>query len=480
MKAAPLPENETQRLEALRRYDILDTPPEAAFDELTRLVAQLCDAPIAHISLLDEGRQWLKSRIGLQPVEVPREISFCAHAILQSELMVIPDARRDERFADNPMVEGEPHIRFYAGMPLITPEGFRIGALSVADRVPRQLNPGQVETLQVLSRHVMTQLELRRRLSELDRVVEEHQRGVEQLRNSEAFYHLLVETLPQNILRKDPHGRFTFANNKFCAALGRSLGEILNKTDYDFFPRELADKYYRDDRRVMTQRQSLDTVEAHVTPQGQKMYVHVLKTPLYDAAGNVVGIQGIFWDVTQRKQIEEELAHERDLLRALLDNIPDRIYFKDVQSRFVRCSASLARRLGLKDPKEVEGRTDFDFHPQELAREFYRDEQRLLRTGQPLINKLERQVDREGNELWVSVTKVPLRNQHGTITGLIGISRDLTQLIRTEQALRDAEEKYRAIFENSVEGIFQTTADGHYLSANPALARLYGYGSPKE
>ncbi len=480
MKAAPLPENEAQRLEALRRYGILDTPPEVAFDELTRLVAQLCGTPIAHISLIDENRQWFKSRVGLDAAETPRAISLCAHAILQDDVMVLSDARQDERFADNPLVQGAPGIRFYAAMPLITPERFTIGALSVSDQIPRQLSPEQAETLRVLARQVMTQLELRRRLADLDRVIEEHQRTEEQLRTSEAFYHMLVETLPQNIFRKDPHGRFTFVNNKFCAALGKSPAEILGKTDYDFYPRELADKYYRDDRRVMTQRQSLETVEAHVTPPGQQIYVHVLKTPLYDAAGNVVGVQGIFWDVTQRKELEEELAHERDLLRSLLDNIPDRIYFKDVHSRFVRCSTSTARRLGLNNPKEAQGRTDFDFHPRDLAEEFFRDEQQIILTGQPLINKLERQVDVSGDEIWASVTKVPIRNQEGAITGLIGLSRDVTQLIKTERALREAEEKYRAIYENSVAGIFQTTADGRYLSANPALARLYGYASPPE
>jgi PAS domain S-box-containing protein len=158
------------------------------------------------------------------------------------------------------------------------------------------------------------------------------------------------------------------------------------------------------------------------------------------------------------------------LLRALLDNIPDRIYFKDVQCRFLRCSKSMAKRLGVNDPKEVVGKTDFDFHPQQQAQEFFNDEQRILLTGQPIINKLERQTGAEGQEIWASVTKVPIYSRAGTVTGLIGLSRDITQLKQAEQALRQAEEKYRTIYENSIEGIFQTTADGHFMSANPALA----------
>ncbi len=465
---------------ALRRYDILDSPPDHAFDELTRLTAQICGTPIAYISFLDEHRQWFKSRLGLGVTETPREIAFSAHVILQNDLLQVADALNDDRFADNPMVQGAPQIRFYAGAPLISQDGLVLGTLSVVDRQPRRLSESQAETLRILSRQVVTQLELRRNLSELARNIDEHQRTEELLRTSEAFYHMLVETLPQNIFRKDAEGRFTFANSRFCEGLNRRLHEVLGKTDFDFFPAELAAKYHHDDQIVMADQENLDTIEAHVTPQHERLYVHVIKTPLYDAFGNVFGIQGIFWDVTQRKRIEEELAYERDLLRALLNNIPDRIYFKDVYSCFLRCSHSMARRLGLRDHKEIEGKTDFDFFPQPLAQEYYADEQRIILTGQSMIAKLERQVDPDGNEIWASVTKIPTYNQAGAITGIIGLSRDITQLKQTEQALRQAEEKYRAIFENAVEGIFQTTADGRYLSANPALARMYGFESPEE
>ncbi|HEY0456391.1 MAG TPA: PAS domain S-box protein [Verrucomicrobiae bacterium] len=480
MKSANIPENESRRLEALRRYGVLDTPPENAFDELTRLASQICETPTALMTLVDGERQWFKSRVGCEITETPRNVSFCAHTILQNDVFVVEDSRADVRFANNPLVTGKPHMRFYAGAPLTTPDGYNVGTLCIIDQNPRRLSALQSETLRTLARQVTTQLELRLRLVELNRSIEEHKRTEDRLRNSEAFYQTLVETLPQNILRKDLQGRFTFANKKFCHFISRPLSEIIGHTDYDFFPRELADKYNRDDERVVSTLENLDTIEAHITPAGDKLFVHVIKTPLYDAVGHVIGIQGIFWDVTQRKKIEEALAYERDLLRALLDNIPDRIYFKDTQSRFLRCSSSMGKRLGLENPLDVVGKTDFDFHPQELAQEYYEDEQHIIHTGQPLINKLEKQTSTEGKTIWASVTKVPIYNQAGAITGLIGLSRDVTQLKETEQALREAEEKYRAIYENAVEGIFQTTFDGHFISANPALARMYGYDSPDD
>ena len=480
MKTAPLPANENERLQALHRYDVLDTQPEKDFNDLTRVAAQVCGTPMAAITFVDERRQWFKSRVGLPFNETPRHISFCSHAILERDLFLVPDASTDERFHDNPLVIESPHLRFFAGMPLQSPDGFTLGTLAVMDRQVRQLTPEQTDMLRVLARQVMTQLELRRNLVELARSVEDHKLMEEQLRNSEVFYHTLVESLPQSIFRKDAAGRFTFANQRFCDNLKRPLHEILGKDDRDFFPGHLADKYRVDDKRVMDSGEALDTVEAYQTPAGETRYMHVIKTPLYDAQGAIAGIQGIFWDVTVRKRIEEALAYERDLLRGLLDSIPDRIFFKDRDSRFIRCSASQARRLGLSDPGEIVGKTDFDFYPREVAQQFYEDEQNILRTGEPVVNKQQHHLDREGHETWSSVTKVPIRNQSGGITGIIGLTRDITKLIRAEHALRHAEEKYRAIYENAVEGIFQTTPDGHYISANPALARLYGYNTPEE
>lgn len=162
MKAALLA-NEADRLKALADYHILDSAPEEAFDDLTALAAMICECPMALVTCVADQRQWFKSRLGIENSETPREHSFCAHAILEpANLMIVPDAQRDPRFADNPYVTASPHIRFYAGAPLLTPAGHAIGTLCILDRAPRKLSDRQLAALRMLGRQASYLLELRR------------------------------------------------------------------------------------------------------------------------------------------------------------------------------------------------------------------------------------------------------------------------------------------------------------------------------
>jgi GAF domain-containing protein len=183
---APTLQNEKKRLKVLWQYEVLDTVPEEVFDDLTELAARICEAPIALISLVDENRQWFKAKVGTDVNETSRKISFCTYAITQPDLFIIPDATLDKRFANNPLVTSEPKIRFYAGAPLITPDGYALGTLCVIDKVPRELRLEQKQALSILAHHVVSQLELRRRSRELGDVHEETARLKDELEKARA------------------------------------------------------------------------------------------------------------------------------------------------------------------------------------------------------------------------------------------------------------------------------------------------------
>jgi GAF domain-containing protein len=184
--ATPATANDAARVAALEKYAILDSEPEQAFDDLAKLATFICKTPIALVSLIDGERQWFKSKIGIDATETPREVAICSTAIQQSDVFVVPDAQKDERFQNNPLVVSEPHIRFYAGAPLITEDGFALGTLCVLDLVPHEFSHEQKEALKTLGRLVLAQMEFRRNLILLrealtDRTHKEHERERELL-----------------------------------------------------------------------------------------------------------------------------------------------------------------------------------------------------------------------------------------------------------------------------------------------------------
>jgi GAF domain-containing protein len=221
---APLPENEVARLEALRRYHILDTAPEKAFDDITKIAAFICGTPIALMALVDRERQWFKSRIGENKTETPREQAFCAFTILQPKLMEVEDAREDSRFVDNPLVTGAPNIRFYAGAPLLTHEGTALGSLCVIDRQPRKLSQEQRECLESLARFVMTTMELRQASSKLAETAANVRTlsgmlpicsGCKEIRNDQGYWQQVEVYLQQNTDATFSHGLCPKCSEKY-------------------------------------------------------------------------------------------------------------------------------------------------------------------------------------------------------------------------------------------------------------------------
>ncbi|MBI2512296.1 MAG: response regulator [Opitutae bacterium] len=248
----------------------------------------------------------------------------------------------------------------------------------------------------------------------------------------------VLDALPVFVFRKDRSGRFVFANEAFCQRKGRSLDQIVGATDDSLFPADVARRYREDDEAVMRSGEPKDIIEERRGPDGQTLWVHLIKTPVRDAAGEVAGLQGVFWDITARVRAERTRATESDLLRTLLGNSSDPIYFKDRESRFLRVSRVLHERFGQAHPDGVIGKTDFDFFSPERAQAAFDDEQTIVRTGQGIVGKVEKETWPDGRITWGLTTKMPLINDAGDIVGTFGITKDITQLKEAERALADA------------------------------------------
>lgn len=220
MTAAPKPPNEEMRLEALRGFEILDTPAEKAYDDLVRLASYICETPIAAVSFIDRDRQWFKAKVGLEVPETKRDLAFCAHAILTpDDTLIVPDASLDARFSDNPLVTGDPKIRFYAGVPLVTENGLGLGTLCVIDHIPKVLSAAQTKALRVLRNQVIRELELHKKnigmaeaIKKLEQALADKERAEDALRERDALLFDLLENASDLIQRVSPNGQFLYVN----------------------------------------------------------------------------------------------------------------------------------------------------------------------------------------------------------------------------------------------------------------------------
>ena len=311
-------------------------------------------------------------------------------------------------------------------------------------KVPLRDKQGVVVGLMGISRDIterkLAEEDLRRARTELEKRVAERTTEIIQERR---LLRTLIDNLPDCIYAKDAAGRKTMANAADLKNLRcKTEAEAVGKTDFDLFPPAVAEKFWADDQKVIQGQAVINREEYFVNDEGEKRWLLTSKLPLRDENGKITGLVGIGSDITERKLAEEALARERSLLRTLIDNLPDCVYAKDAAGRKILANPADLINLRCKTEAEAIGKTDFDLFPRDIAEKFWADDQKVIQ-GVPVINRAEYVLDENGGKRWLLTSKLPLRDQDGTIAGLVGIGRDITEQKEAEDALRDSETKLR-------------------------------------
>jgi diguanylate cyclase (GGDEF)-like protein/PAS domain S-box-containing protein len=301
-------DNEAANLSVLRTRELLDSQPELECDELVRLAASICGAPVGLLTLLDERNQWHRSSEGLTLGETPREVAFCAHAIRHGGLFIVKDSLMDPRFSGNPLVIADPAIRFYAGVPLQAKEGDQFGTLSVIDTIPRILTPEQTHALEVLGRQVSVRLESIVQRHALEWALDEKDKATAGLRASEELFRAFMNASPFLSYIKDTAGRLLFYNRSFAQRFGVSEYAWLGRTDEQLWSRKLTKSVRTHDLEVMAGGRMVE-IEEHIRgADGTISSLRSFKFPCHDSAGNML-LAGVAVDVSA------EVAHKVELER---------------------------------------------------------------------------------------------------------------------------------------------------------------------
>jgi two-component system, sensor histidine kinase and response regulator len=428
---APLPSNEVERYKALQLYHILDTGPEKAFDDITLLASQICKTEVATITFIDRDRQWFKSKIGTTTCETSRDLAFCAHGILQSETLVVENALEDLRFCTNPSVIGDPKIRFYAGTPLITPDGYALGTLCVTAPVARQLSPEQKVGLEALGRQVVAQLELRRSAAEIHRTNAVLEQRTSELARALIIMRATFDSTTDAILVIDDQLKVMDSNEKYLNMWKiprevKKAGEML----------ELASQKFADSRRFIARIEEIETTtqESFDLLELQDGRIVERYSKVLTVEGQRAGRVWSFRDVTYRHLAEINSRR----LAAIVSSTDDAIIGKDLNGLITDWNFGAERIFGFT-PEQMIGASIMRLIPLDRQEEELEMDSRIRR-GVRIDHFESVRLTKDGRRLNCSITASPIRDSAGYVVGTSKVVRDMTERMRVNQELHSAKE----------------------------------------
>ena len=447
--AAP---DEAARLEALRAYRVLDTLPEQALDDLTALAAQICGAPIALISLIDEHRQWFKAKVGLEITQTPRDVAFCARPMQQRDLFIVPNAIEDQRFARFPLVTGEAGVRFYAGAPLVNPDNAALGALCVMDRVPRELTAEQQWALKVIARQVMTHLELRR--------------SARALVESERRLRLVADNARVGLVVLSQDRRYVYANNAYAEILGLPSPDLIGRRVPEVLPQVYEEQIRPQlDRAFAGERVAYDLHRP--TAEGDSHYAVRYEPTKVD--GTVTLVVVVITDITERKL--SEMAMQR--LAAIVAFSNDAIIGKDLNGVVTSWNHGAENIFGYTSAEMV-GTPILRLIPSDRLGE----EETILgriRAGKSVEHFETLRQTKAGRLIDVSITASPIKDDSGKVIGVSKTARDISERKRAQATLVESETKFRLLAENITDVFWIASADHSQIQyVSPGYERIWG------
>jgi PAS domain S-box-containing protein len=446
--------------------------------------------------LINLRRKTEAEAIGMSDFDVfPPDIAEKFWADDQRVIHGEPVINREELTVND---KGEKHWQLTSKLPLRDQDGKIVGLVGIGRDITARK---QVEEA------------LRQSRDEFEKRVTER---TAELARERQLLRTLIDRLPETFYIKDLDGRFLVVNEALAKQSGKDTpAQMLGLSDADLFPAGQAAGFRAEEMKVFAGEPLINLENSMVFPDGREHTLLTTKLPFRDSEGRICGLVGIGHDITERKRAEEALRHEQSLMATLMDNVPAAIYFKDAASRFLRVNRAHSRKFGLSDPAQLTGKSDADFFFGEHARQALADEQEIIRTGQPLLNVEEKETWMDGTVSWVLTTKLPLRDVTGRIIGTCGISLDITERKRVEQALADRTEEVsqrnqelaganttlqqqitvrerieqvldrerlllRTLIDNLPDYVYAQDAEGRFVAANLGMARQLGFSSPNE